>query len=102
GQRMTATPTKKRLTLIVGAGASIRGSAPSVKDLTSDVLAMTSPRVIGDVRQYIAIEGGTPRYLGSSLRDPSEPAIRLVDRALRSIRETHDFEDLLHAVEVLE
>jgi hypothetical protein len=94
--------TKRRLTVIIGAGASIGGGAPSVGDLTRHVLAMISPRVIGDFREYLIREDNIDKHAGLAFSTPSEPAVAQIERALRSIRSSYNFETVLHAVETLE
>lgn len=93
---------KPRLAVIVGAGASVNGNAPSVWRLTEHVRALPSPQVIGELRPFNVIVDGTLQTIGASLLQPSEPAVRQIDRALRTIRDDFNFETILHAVEVLE
>lgn len=95
---------KARITVIIGTGASIAARAPSVRDITEAVLAMQSPRIRGDMREYYIQNGSDPPTPAGAVLgiQPSEPAVRQIDRALRSIRRTYNFETILHAVETLE
>ncbi len=80
------------------------GNAPSVRGLTERIRALQFPRIIADNRPFRTIIEGTPRTVnaGDESPFPSEPAIRHLDRGVRTVRDDINFEHLLHAVEVLE
>jgi hypothetical protein len=63
---------------------------------------MESPLIIGDLREFKVVRAGNPVVAGGAAVGPSEPAVRHVDRALRTIRDDFNFETILNAVEVLE
>lgn len=70
--------------------------------LTAEVMKMQSPRVLGDMRDfYIQSEGGVSG-LAPRMQISSEPAVLQIERGLRSVRDTINFEAILHAVETLE
>lgn len=95
--------TKPRLTVIVGAGASIDAGCPGVPALTDVVARLRTPRAIGNYPEFMVWDKGgpAPRQFPLAQR-PSAPVVSLIIQGLRANGTPINFETILHAVETLE